>query len=367
MKGKTGFAARAPRLTMAARRWTPALLMAVAAGPALAAEVTLPPISLGAGLRTSFTNTNVDGSSGDANDFKLDSMRVYLSGAATDTIKFTFNTEYNSSTDSVIVMDAIARFEYSPEFNIWAGRFLPPSDRANLYGPYYANHWGVYREAVADGYANTAVGRDNGVAYWGDFGGLKVSAGLFDVPNTTAPSDDAKKVIAAGRLQYDFWDKEAGYWLNGTYYGAKDLLAIGVAGQTAGGDTSYSVDFLLEKKLADAGTITIESEYAKYEGLTGSGLDSNGDPLKNDGAYGLLSYLFPQPVGIGKVQLLGKYAEASFDAPGSDPKLKTMEFDVGYIVKEFNVRGYLFYIDQSWDKSSNADASYAGVGLQVQI
>ncbi|WP_299695157.1 hypothetical protein [Hydrocarboniphaga sp.] len=343
-----------------------ALLLTTA--PAMAAELTLPPVSIGAGVRTSFTDSSYSGSSvKDSDDFTVDSVRLYLSGAATDTVKFTFNTEYNSSSDSVIVMDAIARFEYSPQFNIWAGRFLPPSDRANLYGPYYANHWGVYRENVLDGYANTAVGRDNGVAYWGDFGGLKVSAGLFDVPGTSSTASpntnaDANKVIAAGRLQYDFWDKESGYWLNSTYYGAKDLLAIGVAGQTAGGDTSFTVDFLLEKNLGGAGVFTIESEYAKYEGLTSVFAE------KTTGAYGLVSYLFPQPVGIGKIQLLGKYAESVTDVSGSDPKLKTFEGDIGYIVKEFKVRGYLFYIDQSWDNSPAAvDATYAGVGLQVQI
>jgi hypothetical protein len=335
------------------------LLMTV---PAMAAEVSLPPISVGAGVRTSFTDSSYSGSSAaDSDDFTVDSVRLYLSGAATDTIKFTFNTEYSSGSDSVIVMDAIARFEFSPQFNIWAGRFLPPSDRANLYGPYYANHWGVYRENVLDGYANTAVGRDNGVAYWGDFGGLKVSAGLFDVPSTSAGSADADKVIAAGRLQYDFWDKEAGYWLNSTYYGAKNLLAIGVAGQTAGGDTSYTVDFLLEKNLGGAGVITIESEYAKYEGLTSVFAE------KTTGGYGLVSYLFPQPVGIGKIQLLGKYAESITDVSGPDPKLTTFEGDIGYIVKDFKVRGYLFYIDQSFDNSPAVDATYAGVGLQVQI
>lgn len=332
--------------------------------PAMAAELTLPPVSVGAGVRTSFTNTDVSGgSAGDASDFTVNSVRLYLSGAATDTVKFTFNTEYNSSTQDVIVMDAIARFEYSPEFNVWAGRFLPPSDRSNLYGPYYANHWGVYMDGVQDGYANTAVGRDNGVAYWGDFGGLKVSAGLFDVPSTSAGSGDAKKVIMAGRLQYDFWDKEPGYWLNSTYYGEKDLLAIGVAGQTAGGDTSYNLDFLLEKKLGNAGVFTIESEYAKYEGLT----SIPGPGSKSDGAYGLVSYLFPQPVGPGKIQLLGKYAVATFDAPGSDPELTTVEGNIGYIVKDFKVRGYLFYIDQSWDNSAAPDVTYAGVGLQVQM
>lgn len=348
------------------------MLLTLPAAPASAAEITLPPVSLGAGARSSFNNVNVDNSSDDVNDFRLESVRIYITGNATDKIKLTVNTEYtgdpgSGGDDKLIIMDAIGRFEYSPEFNVWAGRFLPPSDRANLYGPYYANHWGVYRDAVQDGYANTAVGRDNGVAYWGDFDNLKISAGLFDVPTTSVGSDNADKVIAAGRIQYDFWDKESGYFLNSTYYGDKDLLAIGLAGQTTSGDTSFSVDLLVEKKLGDGGVITFESEYASYEGLTGSGLNEDGDALKSDGAYGLLSYLFPQPIGIGKIQLLGKYAEASFDSPGTDPKLKTTEANIGYIVKAFNVRGYLFYIDQHFVDSGASDVTSIGVGLQVQM
>jgi hypothetical protein len=72
-------------------------------------------------------------------------------------------------------------------FNIWAGRFLPPSDRANLYGPYYANDWAPYADGVADYYPNVAVGRDNGLAYWGDFGILKVQAASSTASRSAAP------------------------------------------------------------------------------------------------------------------------------------------------------------------------------------
>ena len=57
-------------------------------------------------------------------------------------------------------MDAIAQFEFMPEFNVWLGRMLPPSDRANLYGPFYALPWSY--PGVASNYPNLAVGRDNG-------------------------------------------------------------------------------------------------------------------------------------------------------------------------------------------------------------
>ena len=91
------------------------------------------------------------------------------------------------------MLDAVARFELSPKFNIWAGRLLPPSDRANLSGPYYTHHWGVYTDGIQNGHPFIFQGRDNGVVYWGDFAKVKVSVGAFDgesatgTPTSSAP------------------------------------------------------------------------------------------------------------------------------------------------------------------------------------
>jgi hypothetical protein len=197
----------------------------------------------------------------------LNSVRLYVSGTAAPNIKYMLNTEYNGKTNAVGVLDAAAQFEFSPKFNVWAGRFIAPSDRANLYGPYYSNHWAVYTDGVQDGYPFLSNGRDNGIMYWGQFDKVKVSGGAFDGTTTTGDAT----VLAAGRVQVDLWDPEGGYYLNGTYYGDKDLLAIGLAGQVQGSDKSaWNVDFLLEKKLGDdGGTVSIESEYAMYDQLGG--------------------------------------------------------------------------------------------------
>ena len=74
------------------------------------------------------------------------------------------------------------------------------------------------------------------------------------------------------------------------------------------GKTATTVDFLMEKKVPGGGAFTIESEYSRYNGLGGY----NGDYAKSQGAYGLASFLIPKEVGIGKFELLGKYAIAEF-------------------------------------------------------
>jgi Phosphate-selective porin O and P len=339
-------------------------MIALAAATAALADVSLPPISVGGGVRTSFDTVDPDGGK-KVDDFDVDSARLYISGSVTDDIKFTFNTEYTGDTGSgdnkIEVLDAIARFEFSDELNIWAGRFLPPSDRANLHGPYYANEWSSFIDGVQDGYANVAVGRDDGVAYWGQFLSdmLSVSAGVFDVPSTFGTGN----VVWAERLQVDLWDPEKGYYLNGTYYGDKDVLALGVAGQQLSTKNAYNVDFLMEKKIGDLGAISVQGEYAKYEfgGYTGN---------QSDGGFGMVSYLFPQVIGIGKFEILAKYAKTTYDFDAGSVGQKTDIAEIGYIIKEFNARVSLFYNKVIFDQDNVAgltDYKVYGVGVQLQL
>ena len=134
-------------------RWVPACIagLVMFATP-LAAQTTLPPISLGGGRSDQLRARLARRAATIRDTFALDSARLYVSGSVTEKIKFMFNTEYDGATNTIGVLDAVARFEFSPKFNVWVGRFLPPSDRANLYGPYYAHHWGVYTDGVQDGY-----------------------------------------------------------------------------------------------------------------------------------------------------------------------------------------------------------------------
>jgi len=295
--------------------------------------------------------------------FALDSVRLYLSGTAAKKTKFMFNTEYDPADNKVGVLDAAAQFELSDKVNIWVGRMLPPSDRANLYGPYYAHHWAVYTDGVQDGYPFIFQGRDNGLLYWGQFGILKASGGIFD----GASVNHTSTLISAGRVQLDFWDPEAGYYLNGTYYGDKNLLAVGAAGQVQGDNNAWNVDFLLEKKLGDdGGTVSIESEYAQYNELGGY----NSRYAGSDGGYILGAYLFPKAVGMGRFQVLGKFAQANFEKGlttiDTNYDQKTTELNINYIIKQFNARVMFFYLDTRFN-AIQTNFKKIGVGVQLQM
>ena len=119
----------------------------------------------------------------------------------------------------------------------------------------------------------------------------------------------------------------------------------------------------MEKKLPNAGAITIEGEYANYNRL--GGYDANYS--KSQGGYGLGSYLFPKQVGIGKFQILGKYAHAQFThGIHASYNQKTTEVNFNYVMKQFNARAMTFFKDTRFN-GQRKDFWQAGIGLQFQM
>jgi hypothetical protein len=323
-----------------------------------------PTLTVGVGIQTSYDHDEPSGAPG-LDQFSLNHARLYFKGDILNNISIMLNTEYSSTTNNMQILDAVGQFHATPKFNVWFGRFLPPSDRANLHGPFYSNMWFVFTDGIQDGYPSVFSGRDNGAAYWGDFNAgiakIKVSVGGFDGPSVNGNTS----VIWAGRVQIDFWDSEDGYYLNGTYYGDKNLLAIAGATQVQSGKTATTVDFLMERKVQGGGAFTIESEYSNYNRLGGY----NSNYPKSQGAYGLASFLIPKQVGIGKFEVLGKYAIAQFTGGAfTHPSYRqnTAEVNFSYIIKKFDARVMSFYKDTRFNAVRSNDWE-AGVGLQLQI
>ena len=344
-------------------------ILILAASP-LWAQTFEPTLTVGAGIQGSYQHTDPTGSPS-LDQFELDHLRLYFSGDITKYISAMVNTDYSSSGDVMNVLDAVGEFHTSPKFNIWFGRFLPPSDRDNFTGPFYANMFSIYHDGIQDGYPFVYQGRDNGIAYWGDFktsvAQVKFSAGAFDGGSAGGDGGDTD-IIWATRLQLDFWDPENGYYLNSTYYGDKNLLAIAGATEIQSGKTATTADFLMERKVPTGGAFTIESEYSRYNRLGGY----NGNYLRSEGGYGLASFLFPKEVGIGKVEALGKFAEAEFTA-GIGPahtnpsyRQKTTDVEIGYIMKQFDARLFAYGMNVSFN---GVMKNYwdAGLGLQLQL
>ena len=196
------------------------------------------------GLRTSFVHTSPD----EADD--TDAVRAQQRAPLRQRTGHRHRSSSCSTPSTTAarnkigVLDAVARFEMSPKFNIWMGRFLPPSDRANLYGPYYSHHWAVYTDGIQNGYPFVFQGRDNGVAYWGDFGKVKVSVGVFD----GAAGNGNPEVLTARRASRSISGTRKRLLPERHLLRRQEPAGLGGAIQVQAGDTATTVDFLLEKK-----------------------------------------------------------------------------------------------------------------------
>src|SRR5436309_4037360 len=79
----------------------------LAASP-LMAQSDLGPVTIGAGLQSSYVHTAPDKAV--SNDkFLINSVRLYVNGPVTEKIKFMFNTEFDGNTNKIGVLDAAAR------------------------------------------------------------------------------------------------------------------------------------------------------------------------------------------------------------------------------------------------------------------
>lgn len=280
---------------------------------------------VGAAIRASFNSTTTRDSRVSGNYFTLNNARLMTSGQITDIIGYELNSDVNLANgitnsglalpSSYNLLDAIVKIETSDLFHIWMGQFLPPSDRSNIDGPFHINGF-VY--PFVSRYPAVFQGRQIGAAYWGELNGGQVqwSMGLFNgfgaalmSPYTNppfSPPNTDNNIGFNARLNINLLDPEPGYYHASTYYGKKDLLAIGFALHTehdgAGTSrnprnfTALNMDAVYETTLADGGVVTLEGALYYYD-------DNDLVTSYRQGTSGFLygGYMFPQVFSVGKI------------------------------------------------------------------
>jgi hypothetical protein len=237
------------------------------------------------------------------------------------------------------LLDGIIQFELDDAFNIWAGRMLVPSDRANFSGSWFAAPW-FYLGSVANvggppqyGPRQGPNGRNDGVTVWGQAGGglFKYYLGVFDL------YDVADNPLISARVNVSLLNPEPGFYHSSTYYG-KDILAIGAHVQskkdgsvdaTSGATDDYmsfGADVLFEKDLKTSGVFDAEAGFYKFEG----------DAEAVDSAfYGLASYLLPGKMGVGQLQPLVRVQSIK---PAAGDSRMIYEGQLGYVIDSYAAR-----------------------------
>lgn len=332
-------------------------------------------ITIGAGTRVSVRSTD-----GDTDAF-LETARLYFGGQLNKVVGFTLNTEIESQggifpylpgdPDGITILDAVARFEFNDYFNIWAGRMVLPNDRANLDGPYYL---GIWDYPIASAFPSEFNGRDTGVTVWGQTGGgkFKYYAGAFEGCSDGNPcrtsATDNDDLYYVGRLSYNFWDPESGYFVSSDYFGKKEILSIGVSANYQNNATGtaldpgsyfgWSIDGLMQKKVFGANVLTFEGSYFNYD------TDNKVSPLiDGNGYFVLASYLIDYDFGPGRFQPVIRYEELNITGGDDISRLQT---GVNYIIREHDAKLSFLYSKTEYDTPGVDEVDQFIAGLQLQ-
>ncbi|MDD4931848.1 MAG: bZIP transcription factor [Methylacidiphilaceae bacterium] len=354
---------------------------------------------VGIGVRSSYRHEGFD----NLNGAYLDNTRFYFNGQIAPHLLIEGNldsrqgpsrTPTPANITDVHLLDGIVKLEINDYVNVWAGQLLLPIDRDNLAGFFYLN---TFEFPFVWDYPSVYQGRDYGAAYWGQqkigSGLLKWQAGIFfdRYLGTAAPNEP----VFAGRVMYDFWDAEPGYYLVNSYFGEKNILAIGISGMfqqdavlNAPSSAYYGMplagfmgvsmltpetasfgnveaDLLFERKFKELGngTITFQAEYLDY--MFSKDITVNQFGLNAGQAYVMtLLYLFPETIGIGQFQPYVQWQE--FEQQYTHLSLEEIQAGLNYVIAKFNGRVSAWYSHGNGVSMGVAYTDAVFVGLQGQ-
>lgn len=285
------------------------------------------------------------------NDYRFESILVVpgFKGQVKPWFSYTFNAVgYAESFDNaqLRILDATAQFKIVAPLQVWAGRLVVPFDRFNLSGPYRNLIWnfpGFYAGRPRIGGENSQFGRDSGVAVWGS-----VLDGAFKYYGMVHQLEHGERSPRfSGRLSASLLDREPGYFVSSSYLGERDVIAVGIGAQyqsngrlqpnmdatlppTVLGDLwSATADVFVEKRFGQSGTATLEAAYYRYDEHR----------AMNSGYYGVLAYLLPWQLGVGRAQVgvRAQRALAQEDIP-TEQDLSGLDVSASYLMNGFNLR-----------------------------
>ena len=302
---------------------------------------------VGGGTKLQFASRNSDFDK--SSEFNIASFRFYISGQIHKYLKFNINTE-KFEGDSMMTIDALLRFELNPAANLWVGRTLVPTDRPGMNGPYTGMSWNQYRQplfpADYDGPAGQ-LGRSEGAVFWGMKNKFHYLLGVFEGLEDDH-GNDSDHFLYAGRLAYNFLNVEMnpGYYTSATYYGSQGNIlttAITLQSQSDGtgsraesGDfNAYAFDIFSERILSNNAVFNFEAGFKEID-VEFTPISPPSDGLREcfclfdgDSFYVTAGYIFPKPIGPGKLQPYIRYME---NQPSDADQSDSTEWGLNYII-----------------------------------
>ena len=219
--------------------------------------------------------------------------------------------------------------------------------------------------------------RDYGVVGWGNLAENKFQYKLAVMQGndygSNIPDDIGYRY--SGRVHVSLFDPEAGHGYKGSYLGKKKVLTVGagyeiqpdavISGTGAEDYTALSYDIFYERP-TDMGTITLSGAYYETD-FNNAGVQGVADAMgangEKNGSYWKAGYM------VGKVQVYGRYEDWSFadlnNVPSQGVKLKVG--GVNYYIKGQDLRVTVEYSMTDFAKENASNKDFKTILAQLQV
>ncbi|MDP6334652.1 MAG: hypothetical protein QGH98_00225 [Nitrospinaceae bacterium] len=334
---------------------------------------------IGVGVRGSVSVVEDGATNGTSNAFNPapENIRLYTVSQVHKNVQVEYNTEL--AGESINLLDVIVKLDLGV-FDLWVGRQLPPSDRANMDGPFYLNAAWSYPMVQSfgnQGCAGCNGARDNGMAFHGEVNGgkFKWAYGVFE--GLAGGADQADNVRHAASLTYAFDDAEPGFYSGSTYFGSKKITTLNLAmhheedgvgtATDQGNFTGYSADVLIERTLGNGAVVDLEGAYYDWD----TDDKSDGTIVQGNSFFVLASYLMPGKASIGGIEgqfqpytrYQGYNRDLQNTATNGIGYKDSIEAGVNYVIDAFNAK-----VTALWQQTEDVTSVNKYVlGMQFQL
>ncbi len=331
------------------------------------------------------------GNDGGNFDTFLRRNRITLLGQYNDYVGFYAQLEaggdsrYGDDDKSVFFRDAYVTFDWSDSVRLMAGRFKNTFTRENL----EACLEPLTLDRSVNSYTPFGGTRDTGIALWGNVADARMQYRVMVADGREGDNVPRSRPRVTARAHYSFFDPEYFYGYRGTYLGTQRVLTIGAAydyqpdavysnlpGRQGASDYSaWTADIFYEEPF-DAGTLTLSAAYTDYSvdgALKGDAAftDPTVDPSAEMESYYVKGgWLFPDPIGIGRLQVYARHDNADYDRNDEFYDQATNAIGANYYIDGQQLKLTFEIADVSYDTehptiNSLRDHKQATLGFQM--
>ncbi|MCW8828077.1 MAG: selenite/tellurite reduction operon porin ExtI [Gammaproteobacteria bacterium] len=324
---------------------------------------------------------------GDMTDTFLRRNRITLNGQYNDYIGFYAQLEAGNDSKggeddrSVYYRDAYLTLDYRDELRFILGRYKNTFSRENL----EACLEPLTLDRSTMSYTPFGGSRDTGATVWGN-----LADAMFQYRLSVSDGREADEVVKdspriTGRVHVSLFEPEYSYGYRGTYLGTQKVLTIGAAFDSQS-DVAYdnygardgtrdydatTYDIFYEQPFS-FGTLTASAAAFDYS-VDGYPVDP--DPaltpwVEREGNYVKVGYLFPKPVGMGRLQLFARGDDVEYGEGTGLSDTSMTSFGANYYINGQSLKVTLEHASMEFDEQHPTnpalqDYDQTTLGLQV--